>query len=107
MLSETKVTICNTRIENLSVESVDLITSRALAPLKKLIEYVKNFVNQSTANSNILPNMLFLKGKSYMAELTDLNKDDSLKFKIYPSLTDKYGKILYFNNTKILKSSHE
>ena len=41
--------------------------------------------------------MLFLKGKTYKDEISYLHKYKKLYFQEYPSLTDKHGKILYFN----------
>ena len=49
---------------------------------------------------------MFLKGKNYHYELLKLNKNKKINFKQYPSLTDKYGKILYISKVKELKSSH-
>jgi hypothetical protein len=48
--------------------------------------------------------MLFLKGKSYKNEISDLHKNKKLFFYEYPSLTDKYGKILYFDSSSVLKN---
>jgi hypothetical protein len=48
--------------------------------------------------------MLFLKGKSYKQEISDLHKNKNLFFYEYPSLTDKYGKILYFDGSSMLKN---
>ena len=71
MLSETHVTIHNSRIENLEYFDVDLITARALAPLNRLIDYVEAFVNKSSTNQ-MLPKMLFLKGKLHRQEILNL-----------------------------------
>jgi hypothetical protein len=48
--------------------------------------------------------MLFLKGKSYKNEILDLQKNKKLFFYEYPSITDKYGKILYFDSSSVLKN---
>ena len=103
MLCETEVSIFNTRIENLEYKDVDLIMSRALAPLSKLIDYVELFIDKSPSKKKSFPNMLFLKGKSYKKEISDLHKNKNLFFYEYPSLTDKYGKILYFDSSSVLK----
>ena len=104
MLCETEVSIFNTRIENLEYKDVDLIMSRALAPLSKLIDYVELFIDKSPSKKKSFPNMLFLKGKSYKQEISDLHKNKNLFFYEYPSLTDKYGKILYFDGSSMLKN---
>ena len=104
MLCETEVSIFNTRIENLEYEDVDLIMSRALAPLSRLIDYVELFIEKSPYKKKMFPNMLFLKGKSYKNEILDLHKNKKLFFYEYPSLTAKYGKILYFDSSNMLKN---
>jgi 16S rRNA (guanine527-N7)-methyltransferase len=104
MLCEIEVSIFNTRIENLEYKDVDLIMSRALAPLSKLIAYVELFTDKSPSKKKSFPNMLFLKGKSYKKEISDLHKIKNLFFYEYPSLTDKYGKILYFDRSSVLKN---
>jgi 16S rRNA (guanine527-N7)-methyltransferase len=104
MLCETEVSIFNTRIENLEYKDVDLIMSRALAPLSKLIDYVELFIDKSPSSKKSFPNMLFLKGNSYKNEISDLHKNKNLFFYEYPSLTDKYGKILYFDSSSMLKN---
>ena len=104
MLCDTEVLIFNTRIENLEYKDVDLIMSRALAPLSKLIDYVELFIDKSPSKKKSFPNMLFLKGKFYKKEISDLHKNKNLFFYEYPSLTDKYGKILYFDGSSVLKN---
>ena len=96
-LSNTKLKIHNCRIEELKFINPDLIVSRALAPLKKLIEYVENHVNKNNLVSKKIPNMLFLKGKLYNEELDELKKARNFEFKVYPSITDEYGKIIFIN----------
>ena len=104
MLCETEVSIFNTRIENLEYKDVDLIMSRALAPLNKLIDYVELFIEKSPDKNKLFPNMLFLKGKLYKNEILDLHKNKKLFFHEYPSLTDQYGKILYFDGSSMLRN---
>ena len=104
MLCEIEVSIFNSRIENLEYKDVDLIMSRALAPLSKLIDYVELFIDKSPSKKKKFPNMLFLKGKSYKNEILDLHKNKKLFFYEYPSLTDKFSKILYFDGSSVLKN---
>ena len=106
MLTETDITIHNCRIEDLSFINVDLITCRALAPLNKLIDYVENFTSKSTKANQKIPNLLFLKGKSYNNEILELRKSKNIDFKEYPSITDKYGKILYLNKVPMIDISN-
>ena len=106
-LSETDVSILHSRIENLEFRKVDLVVSRALAPLSKLISYVESFVIKSPSNKKVWPKMLFLKGKSYKNEILELKRYKNLFFDEYPSLTDEQGKIIYFSVSNMLISSNE
>ena len=106
-LSETDVSILHSRIENLEFREVDLVVSRALAPLSKLISYVESFVIKSPSNNKVWPKMLFLKGKSYKNEILELKRHKNLFFDEYPSLTDEQGKIIYFSVSNMLISSNE
>ncbi len=106
-LSETDVSILHSRIENLEFRKVDLVVSRALAPLSKLISYVESFVIKSPSNKKVWPKMLFLKGKSYKNEILELKRYKDLFFDEYPSLTDEQGKIIYFSVSNMLISSNE
>ena len=107
MLCDIDVTIYNERIENMEFIDVDLIVSRALAPLSKLVDYVELFVRKSPTKKKKIPKLLFLKGKTFKSEISDLHKYKKLYFQKYPSLTDKYGKILYLNGQNMLKNLNE
>ena len=97
-LSNTNLEIHNCRIEDLKFINPDLIISRALAPLNKLIEYVENHIYKNNLSIKKIPNMLFLKGKLYNEELNELKKVRQFEFKVYPSITDEYGKIIFISN---------
>ena len=102
MLTDIDITIHNCRIENLKFFDVDLVTCRALAPLHKLIDYVENFVSKSSYKDQNFPKLLFLKGKMYKQELSQLKKNKIIDFRQYTSITDRYGKILYINKVEML-----
>ena len=102
METDIDITIHNCRIENLRFFNVDLVTCRALAPLHKLIDYVENFVSKSSNKNQNFPKLLFLKGKMYKQELSQLKKNKNVDFKEYSSITDRYGKILYINKVEML-----
>ena len=105
MLTEIDITIHNCRIENLRFRNVDLVTCRALAPLNKLIQYVETYIRKSSKHNHLFPKLLFLKGKSYKSELSQLNK--KIHFKEFPSITDKDSKILYVNKLDMLNVINE
>ena len=102
MLTETDITIHNCKIEDLGFINVDLITSRALASLTKLITYVEIFINKSLEKKIIYPKLLFLKGKSHYTEVLEARKNKKICLKEYPSITDIHGKILYIKKVDAL-----
>jgi 16S rRNA (guanine527-N7)-methyltransferase len=107
LLSDTNIKIHNTRIEDLSFLKPTLITARALAPLNKLIKYVENYMAKCPSKLEIFPNMLFLKGKSYKDELLELSKTRNINYKVYQSITDEFGKIIYINKVNVLNIVNE
>ena len=107
MLTETDITIHNCRIEDLNFINVDLVTCRALASLSNLTNYVENFINKSLGKKQELPKLLFLKGKNYYSEVSELSKNRKISFKEYPSITDKNGRILYINKVDKLNNGYD
>lgn len=81
------VTIHNRRIEEVESFQADIVTSRALAPLSKLLDMAGPF----TAKHSIL---LFLKGKHADEELTAAAKEWNMRVDQIPSHTDPEGMIL-------------
>ena len=81
----------NCRIEDLAPTPVDVITSRALAPLDKLLGLAAPFIGESTI-------CLFLKGKRVDEELTDTTKKWKMQVSKIQSQTDPSGTILKLEN---------
>ncbi|WP_046023523.1 16S rRNA (guanine(527)-N(7))-methyltransferase RsmG [Magnetospira sp. QH-2] len=81
------VIIHTNRIEKLSPLQADVITSRALASLPKLIQLSLPHLK----NDGIL---LFLKGKNVAFELTESRKNWKLAAEAYESRTDPDGRVL-------------
>ena len=100
-LTNTKVKIYNCRIEELEYMEPELIISRALAPLSKLIEYVDNHMNKNIEENKVTPKLLFLKGKNYNSEIYDLLKIRKIEIDIFSSITDEFGKVLYIKNINL------
>jgi hypothetical protein len=50
---------------------------------------------------------LFLKGKSYKNELLEISKTRNLDYKIYQSITDELGKIVYISKVNVLSITDE
>jgi len=80
-------TIHNERIEALEPLNADIVTSRALAPLDKLLSYAQ----MHSLSTGIY---LFLKGKRWSEELTEAQKGWKMQVRHHPSRTDPAGMIL-------------
>ena len=107
LLSDTNIKIYNSRIEDLSFFKPSLITARALAPLNKLIKYVEQFMEKNPSKPQNIPKLLFLKGKSYKNEILELSKIRNIDYKVYQSITDEFGKIVYINKVNVLNIINE
>ena len=95
--------IVNSRIENLKFLNPSLIVSRALTSTKNLLLFSidhmqksKNIKSKNEALKN-MPNLLFLKGKTYNNELLDIPKNLNIKFQTFPSITSAESRILLYN----------
>ena len=95
--------ILNLRIENLEFLDPSLIVSRALTSTKNLLLYSinhmlksKNIKSKKEAIKNI-PNLLFLKGKTFNKELNDIPENLKLKFQTLPSITSAESRILLYS----------
>ncbi|WP_342360115.1 16S rRNA (guanine(527)-N(7))-methyltransferase RsmG [Terrarubrum flagellatum] len=64
----------------------DVVTARALAPLKDLLELASPLLMKGAMG-------LFPKGQDVDAELTDAAKSWKMEVKLLPSLTDPHGRI--------------
>ena len=53
------------------------------------------------------PKMLFLKGKSYRREISNLIQKQNFSIEEFQSITDKFGKILYINKRNMLNTKNE
>lgn len=86
------------RLESFKTESLksitaDLVTSRALAPLDKLLGFAQPFAHQETQ-------CLFLKGATHTQEIACTKRKWDVKFSVYPSITDSNGAIIQVENIK-------
>ena len=85
--------IQNKRIEKLPSSQRDIIVSRALAPLVKLLTYARMYSNKNTT-------LLFLKGKNAISEIDIASKKFFFEFEKIKSLSSDDGCILKINNIK-------
>ena len=81
------VAIRNERMEEANLESFNIVTARACAPLDKLLGYAQHFVGPNTV-------CLLLKGQNVGAELTEARKHWKMSLQQHPSLTDPAGVVL-------------
>ena len=95
--------IINSRIENLEFLYPSLIVSRALTSTKNLLVFSinhmlksKSIKSKKEALKNI-PNLLFLKGKTFQNELNNVPKNLNIKFQTFPSITSAESRILLYN----------
>ena len=95
--------IVNSRIENLKFLNPSLIVSRALTSTKNLLLFSIDHMQKSkkikSKNEALInmPNLLFLKGKTYINELNDIPRNLNIKFQIFPSITSAESRILLYN----------
>ena len=85
--------IQNKRIENPPTSQHDIIVSRALAPLVKLLTYARMYSNKNTTS-------LFLKGRNAISEIDIAAKVYFFEYKKIKSLSSYDGCILKVNNIK-------
>ena len=95
--------IINSRIENLEFLDPSLIVSRALTSTKNLLLYSmkhmlksKDIKTKKEALNNI-PNLLFLKGKSFRNELNNIPENFNIRFQTFPSITSAESRILLYS----------
>ena len=86
--------ICS-RIEHCSGLNADIISARALAPMKKLLWYFNLL-------SRIKTKGVFLKGKNIKLELSTVEDLERFEIKINRSIVDNLGVVVEVNEKEIL-----
>ncbi|MBL4640116.1 MAG: 16S rRNA (guanine(527)-N(7))-methyltransferase RsmG [Kordiimonadaceae bacterium] len=87
------VEVHNERIENIEPFPIDIITSRACASVKKLLEWSGPFLEYS-------PEIWLLKGETAEEELTEAQAYWNMEIDRFPSKTDPSGVILRLQGIK-------
>ena len=85
--TKTKINLHCCRLEHAPELSADLVTSRALASLDKLLSFAEPFSHAKTQ-------CLFLKGANHNEEIACTKQNWHVKFSTYESITDPEGVIL-------------
>ncbi len=86
-IAEAEVTVHAVRIEDLSPLPADVVTARALAPLRKLLEYAAPFLEPEGVG-------LFPRGRRAEIDLTGLGEIWHMRIDRIPSRTDPSATIL-------------
>lgn len=87
-ITETEVTLHNCRIDDLNIDlKFDVVTSRALAPLTKLLDFSDGLRKPKGIS-------IFLKGRKASEELKDAQKSWDFDFQGETSLSDSEGQVL-------------
>ena len=79
------------RIERLKIGKADLIVSRALAPLNKLLSYSLFLSNKNTT-------CLFLKGRNVYNEIEMAKKNFYFNYEAFKSISSEEGRVLKISN---------
>lgn len=87
------VTVHNRRIAEVAPFAADVVTARALAPLRELLVLAAPFLGPDTM-------CLFLKGRGVEDELTEAAKDWTIHAEMIASLSDPLGSILRIGEVK-------
>lgn len=86
-ISPNNIYVHGSKLEEMPNIKFDCITSRALAPLDKLLNYSKKFLNEDGY-------CLFLKGKNLPNEIKKAEENFKFTYEIHPSLTSPEGSII-------------
>ena len=95
-ISPNRIFVHQAKLEELENINFDCITSRALAPLDKLLKYCQKFLKDDGY-------CLFLKGKNLPLEISQAKQKFSFEFELFPSLTSKESNIIRINKISNLK----
>ncbi len=86
-------TVRNERVEVIPAMGANIVTARALASIKRLLQLLDKQLPS-------VEKCLFLKGASLQEELTALQSFPNIEHRIYPSVTSQDGSILELNTTR-------
>jgi 16S rRNA (guanine527-N7)-methyltransferase len=87
--TKTPVTVHDTRVEDTKIPDLDVITARALAPLRDLLAYAGKLATKDHPFYCV-----FAKGLQHQEEVDKAQKQWTFGLEIFPSETDLSGKIL-------------
>ena len=85
--TDVQVEIIADRIESIPLQSADVISARALAPLKDLVQLAQLHMSENTT-------LLFPKGANVETEIADLPQEWQDRIELIQSKTDQRAKIV-------------
>ena len=88
-----EMNVINDRVEKLKLPCADIITSRAMASLEKLLNYAKPLCNDKTK-------LIFPKGEKWEEEIKMAKNKWNFDYKCTQSLTNSNGCILQINKIR-------
>lgn len=91
LISSNRIFVHQTALEELKDIKFHCITSRALAPLPKLLEYAKTFLEKDGY-------CLFLKGRNLQKEIEDAKSAFKFDYELHQSLTSDESNIIKIHN---------
>ena len=91
IISDNQIYIHQSKLEEMPSVKFDCIISRALAPLDKLLNYAKTFLEPGGY-------CLFLKGKNLNNEISKAKKTFKFEYDLYPSITSDQSNIIKITN---------
>ncbi|MBQ5546822.1 MAG: class I SAM-dependent methyltransferase, partial [Acetobacter sp.] len=85
--TEANLTVIGERLERVKIDPAPVVTARALAPLKKLLDWACPFLTPHGMG-------LFLKGQQVAEEIKEAQHHWQMRVDIYPSLLSSEGTLL-------------
>lgn len=89
-VTDTQVTLHNARIEDVPPFPADVVTARALAPIRQLLDYAHPFLAENGGFC------IFPKGRRYKEELDEAGKNLPRDIEILTSLSDPESVLIKF-----------
>lgn len=84
--------IINQRIEDVTLENIDVITCRGFAPIKKILQLTSKLVKEDTK-------FVLLKGESYEKEIEEAKESGwGFEYNAIPSVTSGNGVVLILSD---------
>lgn len=91
IISPNRIFVHHAKLEEITDRKFDVLTSRALASLEKLLDYCLNFLNNGGYG-------LFLKGKNLDNEIEEAKEKFDFEYELFDSVTSPESRIIKVRN---------